>query len=225
MQTHSGLGGIGDRMAGVRSKPRANGKYGAWFTDHTGKRRFFTGIRSQKDTLRMAQRLEDEHRQVRLGYRPPASGAERHGARRFADTCDDYLAWGGSQGGRGGRPWGETQAWSARRGYPLRRPDMRRKCASSICVDLPRGRQVSDSVCASAHAGSSSGPVPNRPGTTVPLKCASRVPIAGAPKRQKLRSERGTRTWRDERSRTSTAHRQGACSTGLGRRFNSPSGV
>src|SRR5262245_35114228 len=56
-------------MAGVRKKPIQGGKYQGWFIDAMGKRRFFTGTRAKTETLRIAQRLEDEHRQVRLGYR------------------------------------------------------------------------------------------------------------------------------------------------------------
>lgn len=62
-------------MAGVRSKRRSSGKFQGWFTDYTGERKWFDGTRSRAETLRMAQRLEDEHRQIRLGYVPyPLNG-------------------------------------------------------------------------------------------------------------------------------------------------------
>ena len=53
-------------MAGVRSKRRSSGKFQGWFTDHTGERKWFDGTRGRAETLRIAQRLEDEHRQIRL---------------------------------------------------------------------------------------------------------------------------------------------------------------
>jgi integrase len=56
--------------------------------------------------LRMAQRLEDEHRQIRLGYVPPPSEWREY--RTFTEAKVEYLAWGKAQGGRGGRPWGPT---------------------------------------------------------------------------------------------------------------------
>jgi integrase/recombinase XerC len=89
-------------MAGVRSERRSSGKFQGWFIDHTGKQKFFEGTRSRVETLRIAQRLEDEHRQVKLGYIPLKNVPRR----TFADARDEYLAWGMSQGGRGGRPWG-----------------------------------------------------------------------------------------------------------------------
>lgn len=97
-------------MAGVRKKPNPGGKYHGWFIDAAGKRIFFTGTRSKADTLKMAERLEDEHRQVRLGYRPAPSSADTQRKRPFAEAMEEYLAWGSSQGGRGGRPWASVHA-------------------------------------------------------------------------------------------------------------------
>ncbi len=97
-------------MAGTRKKPSRGGKYQGWFIDASGKQKFFTGARSKAETLRMAKRLEDEHRQVRLGYRPARSSADKHKARPVEEVCAEYMAWGEAQGGRGGRPWGATHA-------------------------------------------------------------------------------------------------------------------
>ncbi len=95
-------------MAGTRKKPSRGGKYQGWFINASGKQQFFTGARSKAETLRMAKRLEDELRQVRLGYRPARSSADKHKARPVEEVCAEYMAWGESQGGRGGRPWGAT---------------------------------------------------------------------------------------------------------------------
>jgi len=97
-------------MAGVRSKPRSSGKYTGWYTDARGRQKFFTGTTKKGETLRMAERLEDDHRQVRLGYRPAPKSAEKHKSRPFKDVAAEYMAWGESQGGRGGRPWSKTHA-------------------------------------------------------------------------------------------------------------------
>jgi integrase len=100
-------------MAGVRKKRRSKAdKYQGWFIDAEGVRHFFTGVSDRGETLRMAQRLEDDHRQVRLGYRPPATSADRHRGRPFVEAVTEYLDWGEAQGGRGGRPWG---VWHARK--------------------------------------------------------------------------------------------------------------
>jgi hypothetical protein len=56
-------------VAGIRRKPKGKGKralYQGWFTDHTGKRRFFTGTASRSETLRIANDAEAEHRKIRL---------------------------------------------------------------------------------------------------------------------------------------------------------------
>jgi integrase len=97
-------------MAGVRSSARPNGKYQGWYIDYTGKRVFFTGTRSRSGTKQIAERLEDEHRQIRLGYRPPPTAALRYAKRSFGEVAYEYIEWGESQGGRLGRPWGKTHA-------------------------------------------------------------------------------------------------------------------
>jgi integrase len=91
-------------MAGVRAKRRAQGKFQGWFIDYRGKQKFFEGTRSRAETMRVAQRLEGEHRQMRLGYIPLKT--RRH--KTFAEAKTEYLAWGKAQGGRDGRPWGAT---------------------------------------------------------------------------------------------------------------------
>ena len=101
-------------MAGVRGKANPNKKYQGWFTDAAGKQRYFIGTRSKPDTLRMAERLEDEHRQVRLGYRPAPLAADKHGKRPIAEAVEEYLSWGEAQGGRGGRPWSTPHAGNRR---------------------------------------------------------------------------------------------------------------
>ncbi len=97
-------------MAGVRKKPLKNGKYQAWYNDSKGKRKFFTGTTNRTETKRMAERLEDEHRQVSLGYRPPPKKFHEERKRPFSEVVDEYRAWGESKGGRNGMPWGEVHA-------------------------------------------------------------------------------------------------------------------
>ncbi len=97
-------------MAGVRSKPLRGGKYQGWFIDANGDRKFFTGTRSKKETERLAIRFEDEHHQIRTGYVPEPGLADYHGDRDVTGVMDEYLGWGASQGGRGGRPWSKQHA-------------------------------------------------------------------------------------------------------------------
>ena len=49
-------------MAGVRKGIRA-GRYQGWFTDYKGDRKYFTGTKRKSETQRIAEKLEDDHRQ------------------------------------------------------------------------------------------------------------------------------------------------------------------
>lgn len=80
-------------MASARKKPNRAGKYQGFFLNMNGQRVFFTGTHDRRETIRMAERLEDEHRQIRLGYREPPKSASKHKARPFAEVKDEYLAW------------------------------------------------------------------------------------------------------------------------------------
>jgi len=132
-------------MAGVRSQRRSSGKFQGWFTDYTGERKWFDGTRSRAETLRTAQHLEDEHRQMRLGYAPIPS--ERREYRTFTEAKEEYVAWGQAHGGRGGRPWGATHLrnrksqltwWSEQLGDALE--DIRLAPVEALLRDLQDGR-------------------------------------------------------------------------------------
>jgi len=98
-------------MAGTRRRPQPGGRWQGWFMGHDRKLKFFTGTHRRAETLRMAQRFEDEHRQIRLGYRPVPKSPDRHKSRPFTEVVSEYLAWGKAQGGRGGRPWAARHAY------------------------------------------------------------------------------------------------------------------
>ena len=102
-------------MAGARRKPRSSGKYQGGFTDHQGNKKYFTGSTKRTETLRIARKLEDDHRQIRLGYREPKQTHFKHRDRSFMETVTEYLDWGKHQGGRGGRPWSEHHESRKRR--------------------------------------------------------------------------------------------------------------
>jgi len=98
-------------MAFVRSKPHPKSKkYRAGFTDWNGTQKLFTGTTNKAETLAMARRFEDEHRQIRLGYRQAPKSYDEAKRLLFAQVRDEYLAQGRLQGGRGGRPWGAVHA-------------------------------------------------------------------------------------------------------------------
>jgi hypothetical protein len=96
-------------MAGVRSKPTRGGLYQAYYTDWMGKRQYLTDTTAKK-ALKAPHAVEKEHDEIRKGYRPAPNSAEQHRKSLWSDVLKEYLAWGESQGGRGGRPWGEHHA-------------------------------------------------------------------------------------------------------------------
>lgn len=76
------------------------------YTDYRGVRRTGTGLTSRIETEKLANKVESEHDEIRKGYRPAPSQADRRKNESFSSVAAEYLAWGRSQGGRGGRPWG-----------------------------------------------------------------------------------------------------------------------
>ena len=97
-------------MAGVRKRPnKRGGNYQGYFIDHTGGRRFFVGTTSRTETKEMAQRLEAEHKAMRLGLKPLPTAAVRHRTRPFMEVVEEHIAWGRTSGRRG-KPWGEARA-------------------------------------------------------------------------------------------------------------------
>jgi integrase len=98
-------------MAGVRSRPRVKGgRFQGFFRDETGRKRYFMGSHSRRETQRIARRLEDDARQVRLGYRAPRPRYLEHRDRPFRAVVTEYTDWGRTQGGRKGRPWSPLHA-------------------------------------------------------------------------------------------------------------------
>jgi integrase len=97
-------------MAGTRKELLPSGYVQGWFLDATGAQRFFKGTKSHAETLRIAQRIEDDHRQVKLGYHPPPKSFDKARARTFEDVTLEYLAHGRACGGIGGRPWSAEHA-------------------------------------------------------------------------------------------------------------------
>ncbi len=98
-------------MAGVRHKPSTSGRYQGFFIDQTGKKKYFTGTTKRSETLRIARKLEDDHRQIRLGYREPSQTHLKHRGRPFMEAVAEYLAWGRAQGGHKGRAWATKHAY------------------------------------------------------------------------------------------------------------------
>jgi len=140
-------------MSGVRKSPLNSGKYQGWFIDYTGKRKFFVGTHDKADTLRMAARLEDDHRQIYLGYRPAPQPFEKHKNRSFEEVCKEYQAWGESQGGRGGRPSARNHARMRRNHLNVWRNQLRLSTLADLDNVLPRVEGALREIKAAGRTG------------------------------------------------------------------------
>jgi len=144
-------------MAGVRKTPKKSGKYQAWFVDHAGKRKFFTGTQRKSETLKIARRLEDEHKQIRLGYRPVPTTADKYRDRTFMEVAEEHIRWGSLQGGTGGRPWSE--------GRVTRKADCLKKWRDTLEIEtlgdldgiLPRVEAALQEMAAQGFLGNTLG--------------------------------------------------------------------
>jgi len=101
------------RRVFVRDKRGRKVAHECWrfeYVNEHGRRVSRTGYTSQKDTMGLALRLEGEARDIREGRREPVRSSHKHAPRAFEEVTGEYVAWGESQGGRGGRPWGRVHA-------------------------------------------------------------------------------------------------------------------
>ena len=73
-------------------------------------RRIISGLQVGNRVDRGQRFGMDEHRQIRLGYRPAPKSADKHRTTPIQNVMDEYLAWGRAQGGRHNHPWGKDHA-------------------------------------------------------------------------------------------------------------------
>ena len=125
-------------MAGARKKASPSGRYQGFFIDHTGKKRYFTGSTLRSETVRIARKVEEDHRQIRLGYREPRQTYFKYRDRPFMDTVGEYIEWGKLQGGHKGRPWSEYHAPRKRRHLELWAETLELKVLADLDNLLPR---------------------------------------------------------------------------------------
>jgi len=99
-------------MAGVYRTKDKHGKrhprWRFWYLDWKRRRRHGTGTGNRRETLAIAFRIEEEHRRIFFGFKPLPGKSDE--AQSFNDISEQYLSWGNSQGGRGGRPWSAAHA-------------------------------------------------------------------------------------------------------------------
>ena len=94
---------------GVKTKPSKSGLFQGYFTDYTGKRRYFTAP-TRSEAKEIAREMEVEHRLIHQGVRPVPQLEDRHRVTPVSEVMSDYMAWGEAQGGRNGKPWSAVHA-------------------------------------------------------------------------------------------------------------------
>ena len=105
-------------MPGILRNKTRDGKWRGWYKSHLagadGYRKTvkFTGTRSRRDTLAMAHQRQQNEDRIASGLAAPPD--EAWNWRGFVEAVQDYLAYGESQGGSGGRPWGLVHARNQR---------------------------------------------------------------------------------------------------------------
>jgi hypothetical protein len=83
------------------------------FRDYRGRKKKCTGFTSKAQTLKYVRELEAREEAIRKGFREPPK--PKIPDREFKAVAREYLNWGDSQGGRGGRPWGERHSMTRHR--------------------------------------------------------------------------------------------------------------
>ena len=105
-------------MPGILKTKTKDGKWRAWYRSHRtgpdGRRKTlkFTGTHNRRETLALANERQVQEDRIAAGL--VSAPEDRRPWRDFVDTVQDYLAYGESQGGRGGRPWGRVHARNQR---------------------------------------------------------------------------------------------------------------
>ena len=123
------------------------------YTDWTGRRRTATGTTSRAETERIAFRIEDEHHQIRQGYKPPRDTAGKHRRRPFADVQDEYVAWGSSQGGRRGHPWGRGHVRMRRAHLAWWQEQLGLETLADLEGTLPRAERALRELASAGRSG------------------------------------------------------------------------
>jgi len=144
-------------MAGVRKKPENNGKYRGWYIDSREKRKTFTGTTKRAETRRMAQNLENHHLKVRLGFIDAPHPSEKYKKKPFREIADEYLNWGMSCGGLGGRPWGKTHARERRNKLYWWQEQLELKTLGDLYDILPKVEKSIRGLQQSGYNGNSKG--------------------------------------------------------------------
>ena len=123
-------------------------KWRATIITHRGVRKTFTFTKSKTQSQKQADLLEVREREIRIGLRPAPRLCDAASKRPIEDIFAEYLAWGDTQGGRGGRPWSPQN--SRKRRYYLKwwKDKLRLKALFDLYDRLPDAEKAIRSLAA-----------------------------------------------------------------------------
>lgn len=87
-----------------------DGVYRFNYVDASGHKRTGTGTTSKSETQDFARHVQAMEKAKRKEWIQESPKWKKETTRLFKQTFEEYLAWGESQGGRGGRPWSKEHA-------------------------------------------------------------------------------------------------------------------
>lgn len=101
------------RTKGADGKPHPRWRFRYRGAD--GKAKYGTGYPDKGETERLARRMAIEADEIRRGIRKAPDAADRESQQPVGEHLEAYLAWGKTQGGRGGRPWAALHSQNTER--------------------------------------------------------------------------------------------------------------
>jgi integrase len=126
-----------------RARKRDGTFYRRWrfeYRDWQGRRRKGTGTTSKLETLKIAEAMQAREDEIRRGLRPPPKASDE--PRTFKEAKDEYLAWGETHGGLGGRPWGSYHAYMRRTHLAWWQKQLNLRTLADLNGILPRAERA-----------------------------------------------------------------------------------
>lgn len=117
-------------------------RWRARIVDHRGNRKTYTLSKNKQHSQAQADRIEVREKEIRQGLRPVPSVTEMAGNRPIVDVMQEYLDWGDTQGGRGGRPWSPTNSRKRRFYLNWWREALKLKTLSDLYDCLPSAEKA-----------------------------------------------------------------------------------
>lgn len=139
-----------------KGSPVLNSTWRARIEDHRGIRRNYTLSTDKKQAQQQADMIENREREMRQGLRPLPTVQDKAGERDITEIADEYLEWGGAQGGRKGLPWSPTHSRDKRSMllWQLNELGFTRLCEVQGC--LPHVEKLLRNVAKTGRPGKSS---------------------------------------------------------------------